>query len=179
MESRSYILLWRPARPPFRLLHTSLLELSCRHKYTFLHINILNCIDQDEYKIRGRGPTSEDNLHSIYYTYIYRHYAEIEHLSEYIGNLYIILCINAKKYIRSSFLPGTALWGKRRGGRVGISSCTYNGGNIFYNILNIEYRQRVSHYKNHYKTKRSHRLRWSKYACVLSNCLSRFFAYFC
>ena len=61
------------------------------HKYS------LNCIDQDEYKIRGRGPTSEDNLYSMYYTYIYRHYAEIEHLSEYIGNLYIILCINAKK----------------------------------------------------------------------------------
>ena len=89
------------------------------HKYS------LNCIDQDEYKIRGRGPTSEDNLHSIYYTYIYRHYAEIEHLSEYIGNLYIILCINVKKCIRSSFFAGHCPVGEENGGE---------GGNIIMHV---------------------------------------------
>ena len=91
----------------------------------------------------------------------------------------ISFCASMRKYIRRSFFAGHCPVREEEGGGGGISSCTYNGGNIFYNILNIECRQRISHYKNHYKTKRSHRLRWSKYACVLSNCLSRFFAYFC
>ena len=91
----------------------------------------------------------------------------------------ISFCASMQNYIRRSFCRALPCGGRGRGGGVGISSYTYNGENIFYNILNIEYRQRISDYKSHYKTKRSHRLKWSKYACVPSNCRSRFFAYFC
>ena len=119
-------------------------------------------------------------IYILYITHIFTDIMQKLNTCQNTSGICISFCASMRKNILGVFfLPGTALWGKRRGGRVGISSCTYNGGNIFYNILNIEYRQRVSHYKNHYKTKRSHRLRWSKYACVLSNCLSRFFAYFC
>ena len=119
-------------------------------------------------------------IYILYITHIFTDIMQKLNTCQNTSGICISFCASMRKNILGVlFLPATALWGKRMGGRVGISSCTYNGGNIFYHILSIEYRQRVSHYKNHYKTKRSHRLRWSKYACVLSNCLSRFFAYFC